>query len=43
MHKTTNTHHISNGSIPTPSNSTLYEYQTYTFDRKTENDEFQKK
>ena len=31
------------GSIPTPGSYPLYEYPAYTFDRKYENDEFQKK
>ena len=31
------------GSIPTPGNYPLYEYPAYTFDKKYENDEFQKK
>jgi DNA helicase-2/ATP-dependent DNA helicase PcrA len=35
--------HTSDGSIPTPGNDPLYEYPAYTFDRKYENDEFQKK
>lgn len=32
--------HISRDNIPTPSSYPLYEYQTYTFDKKYENNEF---
>ena len=39
----TDTPHTPDGSIPTPSSYPLYEYPAYTFDRKYENDEFQKK
>ena len=35
--------HIPDGSIPNPSSYPLYEYMAYTFDRKYENEEFQKK
>lgn len=41
--KPTDTPHTPDGSIPTPSSYPLYEYPAYTFDRKYENDEFQKK
>lgn len=39
----TDTPHTPDGSILTPGNYPLYEYPAYTFDRKYENDEFQKK
>ena len=41
--KPTDTLHTQDGSIPTPGSYPLYEYPAYTFDRKYENDEFQKK
>ena len=41
--KPTDTPHTPDGSIPTPGNYPLYEYPAYTFDKKYENDEFQKK
>lgn len=41
--KPTDTPHTQVGSIPTPGSYPLYEYPAYTFDKKYENDEFQKK
>ena len=41
--KPTDTTHTPNGSFPTPGYYPLYEYPAYTFDKKYENDEFQKK
>ena len=41
--KPTDTPNTPDGSIPTPGSYPLYEYPAYTFDRKYENDEFQKK
>ena len=41
--KPTDTPHTPDGSIPTPGSYPLYEYPAYTFDKKYENDEFQKK
>lgn len=37
------TPHNPKGSIPIPNSYPLYEYPAYTFDRKYENYEFQKK
>lgn len=39
----TGTPHTPDSSIPTPGSYPLYEYPAYTFDKKYENDEFQKK
>ncbi|KAA5377951.1 UvrD-helicase domain-containing protein, partial [Phocaeicola dorei] len=41
--KPTDTPNTQDGSIPTPGSYPLYEYPAYTFDKKYENDEFQKK
>ena len=41
--KPTDTTHTPDGILPTPGSYPLYEYPAYTFDRKYENDEFQKK
>ncbi len=36
------TPHTPDGNTPTPGSYALYEYPAYTFDRKYENDEFNK-
>lgn len=41
--KPTDTTHTPDGILPTPGSYPLYEYPAYTFDRKYENDEFQKR
>lgn len=41
--KPIDTPNTQDGSIPTPGSYPLYEYPAYTFDKKYENDEFQKK
>ena len=40
--KPTDTQYTSYGSIPTPNTYPLYEYPDYTFDKKYDNDEYQK-